>query len=141
MKATLYGVWWVRVLLAAIATHLLNIVLIVALTVFTAFLASAVPGDFQGEIPVDRLAEQAATWGVPFLTVLAAAWAARDAAHQAAAVLHGSLVGLLVAIIFGMVFFWPFDLATLVLFVFIVLAGFLGGLIGARFPTRGKMKP
>lgn len=141
MKTTLYGIQWTRVLLAGIATHLLNVMLIVALAMVTAFLASGTQGETPGEIPIDRLAEQAATWGVPLLTVLAAAWAVRGAKPPVAAVLHGLLVGILVALIFGVAFFWPFDPATVVLFVLIIVAGCLGGPIGARYSKHGERKP
>jgi hypothetical protein len=39
---------------------------------------------------------------------------------------------MLIAIIFGLVFFWPFDPATLALFAAIGAGGLLGGRLGRR---------
>lgn len=73
MKTTVYGVRWLRVLVAGIATHLLNVMLVVALVIVASLLAVGTGSGIQSEVPIDRLAERVATWGVPVLTVLAAA--------------------------------------------------------------------
>lgn len=140
MKSTLYGIRWARVLLTVIATHLLNVVLVVMLVIVASFLAAGTGSDSPGEVPTGRLAESFATWGIPVLTILAAAWVAREAQQLASAVLHGTLVGILVALVFGVTFFLHFDPATLALFVLIIAAGSLGGMVGARFPWRWDRK-
>ncbi len=124
------NVKWGRVVLASIATHLANVVLVVVVVFVSTILAVGLPvAPDQGSI--NERSAQIGTWGVPVLTVFAAAWVAR-AVEPRTATLHGVLVGLLVAIIFGLVFFWPFDLTTLVLFALTIGAGWLGGLTGRR---------
>jgi hypothetical protein len=128
--ALLSNVKWGRVVRASVATHLANVVLTVVVVFVSTSLAVGLQGTpDQGSI--DGRSAQIGTWGVPVLTLFAAAWVARTVEPRTAA-LHGALVGLLAALIFGLVFFWPFDLATLVLFALMLVAGWLGGLIGRR---------
>lgn len=129
MVKGLSSVRWGRILLASVATHVVNLVVTV-LTVVVYAMVSTLPSGGEPDF-VDQLAGGTATWGVPVLTFFAAAWVARKVEAETT-VLHGLLVGLLVAVIFGLAFFWPFDLATLVLFALMVAAGPLGGLVGRR---------
>ena len=118
--------WW-RILVASLATYLASFVLtvtgILVYTLFTAWQGSS------SEASLEWLSSGLGTWSVPVLTFFAAAWAAHKA-ELSTAILYGFLVGLLVAIVFGLVFFWPFDLVTLTLFVVVVVVGPLGGLVG-----------
>ncbi len=129
MMKTLSSVRWGRILLASIATHVINLAVTVLAVVVYA-MASTLPSGGEPGF-VDQIAGGTATWGVPVLTFFAAAWVPRKVEAETA-VLHGLLVGLIVAVIFGLLFFWPFDLATLVLFALTVAAGCLGGLVGRR---------
>lgn len=118
--------WW-RVLVAVTATYLTNLALIITLIlVYTLSMAWQGPSS---EASINWLSSGIGTWSVPVLTLLAAAWAARKT-ELPLAILHGSLVSLLVALVFGFVFFWPFSLGTLVLFILMIAAGPLGGLVG-----------
>ncbi len=132
--ALVSNVKWGRVVLASIATHLVNVVLAVVVVFVSTILAVGVQAaPDQGSF--DARSAQIGTWGMPVLTILTAAWVARTV-EPSTATLHGVLVGLLVTIIFGLVFFWPFDLATLALFALMIVAGWLGGLTGrhSRLP-------
>ena len=124
----LSDVKWVRVLLAGVATHVVNIVLSVVLIVAYSMLTIG-PGSPPDEDSVDRFAGWVSTWTMPLLTLLSATWAARGARPPAAA-WYGLSVGLLVASIFGLLFFWPNDMPSLALFAFTIAAGFVGGVIG-----------
>ena len=124
----LSDVKWVRVLLAGVATHVVNVVLSVVLIVAYSLLTIS-PGESADADSVDRFAGWVSTWTIPLLTLLSATWAAR-AARPPAAVWYGLSVGLLVAGIFGLLFFWPNDMPSLALFVFTIAAGFVGGVIG-----------
>jgi len=128
MTNLLSKVRWDRVLLAGVATNVANVVVAVLLIVAYTLLAVGPQREPRGGI-TDPLASQVATWPVPILTLFAAAWAARKA-EPATAALHGLLVGLLVAVIFGVLYFAPFDLWGLLLFVLMIAAGLVGGLIG-----------
>jgi hypothetical protein len=119
---------WVRVLLAGVATHVVNVVLSVVLIVAYSLLTIS-PAESAGTDSVDRFAGWVSTWTIPLLTLLSATWAAR-AARPPAAVWYGLSVGLLVAGIFGLLFFWPNDMPSLALFAFTIAAGFVGGVIG-----------
>jgi hypothetical protein len=124
----LLDVKWVRVLLAGVATHVVNVVLSVVLIVAYSLLTIS-PGESADADSVDRFAGWVSTWTIPLLTLLSATWAAR-AAQPPAAVWYGLSVGLLVAGIFGLLFFWPNDMPSLALFAFTIAAGFVGGVIG-----------
>jgi hypothetical protein len=124
----LSDVKWVRVLLAGVATHVVNIVLSVVLIVAYSMLTIG-PGSPPDGDSVDRFAGWVSTWTMPLLTLLSATWAARGARPPAAA-WYGLSVGLLVASIFGLLFFWPNDMLSLALFAFTIAAGFVGGVIG-----------
>jgi hypothetical protein len=119
---------WVRVLLAGVATHVVNVVLSVVLIVAYSLLTIS-PAESADTDSVDRFAGWVSTWTIPLLTLLSATWAAR-AARPPAAVWYGLSVGLLVAGIFGLLFFWPNDMPSLALFAFTIAAGFVGGVIG-----------
>jgi hypothetical protein len=121
-------VTWVRVLLAGVATHVVNIVLSVVLIVAYSLLTIDPGGPPDGG-SVDRFAGWVSTWTMPLVTLLSATWAARGARPPAAA-WYGLSVGLLVAGIFGLLFFWPNDMPSLALFAFTIAAGFVGGVIG-----------
>ncbi len=124
--------WW-RVLVATMIAYLASFILTVALIlVYTLFTIWQGPSNGTS---VDWFSSSVGTWSMPVLTFFAAAWAARKAEHSVA-ILHGLVVGWLVALVFGLIFFWPFSLATLVLFALMIVAGSLGGVIGARFPKR-----
>jgi hypothetical protein len=124
----LSDVKWVRVLLAGVATHVVNVVLSVVLIVAYSLLTIDPVGPPDGG-SVDRFAGWVSTWTMPLVTLLSATWAARGARPPAAA-WYGLSVGLLVAGIFGLLFFWPNDMPSLALFVFTIAAGFVGGVIG-----------
>lgn len=125
--------WW-RVLIATMVTYLASFILTVALIlVYTLFAIWQEPSNGTS---VDWFSGGVGTWSIPVLTFFAAAWAARKA-EPPVATLHGLVVGLLVALVFGLIFFWPFNLATLMLFVLMVVSGSLGGVIGAGFLKRG----
>jgi hypothetical protein len=128
MTDLLSKVRWGRVLVAGLATHVANVVVAVLLIVIYTLLAVGPQREPSGGI-TDPLASQVATWPVPILTIFAAAWAARKV-KPAAAALHGLLVGFLVAVVFGVLYFGPFALRGLLLFALMILAGFVGGLIG-----------
>lgn len=125
--------WW-RVLAAVLATYLASFALTIVLTL--AYTLFAVWQGPSSEAPVDWLSGGIGTWSVPILTFFAAGWAAHKA-ELSATVLHGLLISLLVALVFGLIFFWPFDLETLVLFALMVAAGPLGGLVGCRSGVSG----
>lgn len=78
---------------------------------------------FATEETIATLSSVMGVWGIPVLTLLGAAWAARRAEHRSA-VLNGLLVGLLVAIgpLFGLLG-PPSPLVA----VLTVATGFLGG--------------
>ena len=128
MTVPLSDVKWVRVLLAGVATHVVNVVLSVVLIVAYSLLTIS-PAESADTDSVDRFAGWVSTWTIPLLTLLSASWAAR-AARPPAAVWYGLSVGLLVAGIFGLLFFWPNDMPSLALFAFTIAAGFVGGVIG-----------
>ena len=128
MTTLLLDVKWVRVLLAGVATHVVNVVLSVVLIVAYSLLTIS-PAESADTDSVDRFAGWVSTWTIPLLTLLSATWAAR-AARPPAAVWYGLSVGLLVAGIFGLLFFWPNDMPSLALFAFTIAAGFVGGVIG-----------
>ena len=115
-------------MLASLVTHIANVVVAVLLIVVYTLLAVGFQSEPSGGIN-DPLASQVATWPVPILTLLAAAWAARKVKPTTAA-LHGLLVGFLVTVIFGVLYFGPSNLWALSLFVLMIAAGFVGGLIG-----------
>jgi hypothetical protein len=127
MATLLSDVRWLRVLLAVVATHVVNVVLSVVLIVAYSLLAIGPGGPPDGG-SVDRFAGWVSTWTLPVLTLLFATWATRGA--RAAAAWYGLSVGLLVAGIFGLLFFWPNDMPSLALFALTIAAGFGGGLIG-----------
>lgn len=125
----LSSVRWKRVLLAVCATHVLNLaVSVLAIIVYVLASSTLLSGapDLAGQI-----AGGMAVWGVPVVTFFAAVWATLRVESQTAA-LHGLLVGLLVAAVFGLLFFWPLDMASLALFVLMITAGLVGGVIGVR---------
>lgn len=107
MTVLLSRVRWGRVLLAGLATHVASVVVAMLLVVVYTFLAVGPQGEPSAGI-IDPLASQVATWPLPILTFLAAAWAARRV-EPATAALHGLLVGLLVALIFAVLYFGPFS--------------------------------
>jgi hypothetical protein len=119
---------WGRVLLASVATHVANVVVAVMFIVVYTLLASG-PQGAPSQDSLDALSIQLATWPVPILTLLAAAWAARKAEPTIAA-FDGLLVGFLVTVAFALLYFGPFSHGRLVLFVLTIGAGFVGGLIG-----------
>jgi hypothetical protein len=123
----LSGVKWVRVLLASVATHVVNVVVSVVLIVAYSLLTIG-PGGHPDTGSVDWFANLVSTWTLPLLTLLSATWAARGARPGAAA-WYGLANGLLVAGIFGLLFFWPNDLPSLARFVLTIAAGFVGGVI------------
>jgi hypothetical protein len=124
----LSDVKWVRVLLAGVATHVVNVVVSVVLIVAYSLLAIGPGGPPDGD-SVNRFASWVSTWTLPLLTLLSATWTARGARPGAAA-WYGLSIGLLVAGIFGLLFFWPNDLPSLTLFVLTIAAGYVGGVIG-----------
>ena len=128
MTTLLSDVKWVRVLLAGVATLVVNVVVSVVLIVAYSLLTIG-PGGHPNTGSVDWFANLVSTWTLPLLTLLSATWAARGARPRAAA-WCGLSIGLLVAGIFGLLFFWPNDLPSLVLFVLTIAAGFAGGVIG-----------
>lgn len=129
MTVLLSRVRWGRVLLAGVATHVASVVVAVLLVVVYTFLAVGPQGEPSTGL-IDPLASQVATWPLPILTFLAAAWAARRAEEPPTAALHGLLVGLLVALIFAVLYFGPFSAGGLALFALTLAAGFVGGLVG-----------
>jgi hypothetical protein len=128
MTDLLSKIRWGRVLLASLATHIANVVVAVLLIVVYTLLAVGFQRELSGGI-TDPLASQVATWPVPILTVFAAAWAARKV-KPAVAALHGLLVGFFVGVIFAVLYFGPFNVWGLLLFVLMIAAGLVGGLIG-----------
>jgi hypothetical protein len=127
MTYLLSKVRWGRVLLAGLVTHVANVVVGVLLIVVYTLLAVGPQREPSGGI-TDSLASQVATWPVTILTLFATAWVARKV-EPATAALHGLLVGLLVAVIFAVLYFGPFDLWGLLLFAFMIAAGFLSALV------------
>ena len=128
MTTQLSDVKWVRVLLAGVATHVVNVVVSVVLIVAYSLLAIGPGGPPDGD-SVNRFVSWVSTWPLPLLTLLSATWAARGARPGAAA-WYGLSIGLLVAGLFGLLFFWPNDLPSLALFVLTIAAGYVGGVIG-----------
>jgi hypothetical protein len=124
----LSDVKWVRVLLAGVATHVVNVVVSVVLIVAYS-LRTIGSGGYMDTGSVDWFANVVSTWTLPLLTLLSATWAARGARPRAAA-WYGLSIGLLVAGSFGLLFFWPNDLPSLALFVLTIASGFAGGVIG-----------
>jgi hypothetical protein len=124
----LSNVRWVRVLLAGVATHAVNVVVSVVLIVVYSLLTIG-PGGHPDTGSVNWFANLVSTWTLPLLTLLSATWAARGARPRAAA-WYGLSIGLLVAGSFGLLYFWPNDLPSLALFVLTIAAGFAGGVIG-----------
>jgi hypothetical protein len=124
----LSNVRWVRVLLAGVATHVVNVVVPVVLIVGYSLLTIG-PAGHPDTGSVNWFANMVSTWTLPLLTLLSAIWVARGARPRAAA-WYGLLVGLLVAGSFGLLYFWPNDLPSLALFVLTIAAGFAGGVIG-----------
>jgi hypothetical protein len=124
----LSDVKWVRVLLAGVATLVVNVVVSVVLIVAYSLLTIG-SGGYMDTDSVDWFANLVSTWTLPLLTLLSATWAARGARPKAAA-WYGLSIGLLVAGIFGLLFFWPSDLPSLALFVLTIASGFAGGVIG-----------
>jgi len=80
----LSDVKWVRVLLAGVATHVINVVLSVVLIVAYSLLTIGPGGPPDGG-SVDRFAGWVSTWTMPLVTLLSATWAARGARPPAAA--------------------------------------------------------
>jgi hypothetical protein len=74
----LSDVKWVRVLLAGIVTHVVNVVLSVVLVVAYSLLTIG-PGGHAVAGSVDWFANLVSTWTLPLLTLLSATWAARGA--------------------------------------------------------------
>jgi hypothetical protein len=95
----LSDVKWVRVLLAGVATHVVNVVVSVVLIVAYSLLAIGPGGPPDGD-SVNRFASWVSTWTLPLLTLLSATWAARGARPGAAA-WYGLSIGLLVAGLFA----------------------------------------
>jgi hypothetical protein len=117
--------WWLRVLLAGVAVHVVGVAVSVAFIVAYSVATSGAS--------VDSFAGLLSTWILPVLTLPAAVWAAYGARRAA---LNGLLVGLLVAGMLGGLFFWPNDLRALALFALIIASGLAGGLVGGRIPAR-----
>jgi hypothetical protein len=113
----LSNVRWLRVLLAGVATHVVNVVVSVVLIVGYSLLTIG-PAGYPDTGSVN--------W---FANMVSTIWVARSARPRAAA-WYGPLVGLLVAGSFGLLYFWPNDLPSLALFVLTIAAGFAGGVIG-----------
>jgi hypothetical protein len=128
MTDLLSNVRWGRVLLAALATHVANVVVAVLLIVVYTLLAAGPQREPSGGF-TDPLASQVATWPVPILTLFAAAWVARKVRPETAS-LHGLLVGLLVTLIFAVLYFGPFNVWGWLLFALVIAAGFVGGWVG-----------
>jgi hypothetical protein len=64
MEASLSKTRWGRVLIAAVAVHLLNVAIAVLATIVFALVAVG-PQGAAGGIAVDRFAAVAGVWGVP----------------------------------------------------------------------------
>jgi hypothetical protein len=114
-------------LLAGLMTHVANVVAVLLIVIYTLLVVG--PQRVPSGGVTDPLASQVATWPVPILTLFAAGWAVRRA-EPATAALHGLLVGFLVAVLFSVLYFGPFSLWELLLFALIIVAGFMGGLLG-----------
>jgi hypothetical protein len=135
MTDLLSKVRWGTVLLASLATHVANVVVVVLLIVAYTLVAVGFQRELSGGI-TDPLASQIATWPVPILTFFAAAWAARKV-KPVTAVLHGLLVGLLVAVSFGVLYFGPFNMWGLLVFALMIAAGLLGALVESLIGRSG----
>jgi hypothetical protein len=72
----LSNVRWVRVLLAGVATHVVNVVVSVVLIVIYSLLTIG-PGGHPDTGSVNWFANLVSTWTLPLLTLLSATWAAR----------------------------------------------------------------
>lgn len=121
------GFRWARVLIATAAVHVLGVVLSVAFIVAYSVVTLGAP--------VEGFAGPLSTGILPVLTLPAAVWVARGARRPAAAT-HGLIVGLVVAGTLALLFFWPHDLQSVALSAAIVVAGFLGGLLGGAIRPR-----
>lgn len=129
MIKSLSSVRWRRILLAVAGTHVVNL----AVTVLAIIVYAVATSILYSEAPdrVGQIASLTAIWGMPMVTFFAAAWATLRVESETAA-LHGLLVGLLAATAFGLLFFWPSDIASLLLFAITITAGLVGGLVGVR---------
>jgi putative membrane protein (TIGR04086 family) len=132
MKAQLSHVHWGRVLLTGVLVDILIIILNLVL-VFLIFLVWGQPyqsqiAQFAFQVGVGSASILAILW-----TVGGGVWVARKVESEAP--LHGLLVGLVAALILilpGSVSNRRLDLVTLVTFVLMVAAGWLGGVLGSR---------
>ena len=129
MKAELSRVHWGRVLL----TGVLVVILVVILNTVLFWSIGLV-----WHQPDRQIIYQVVSWSTSILALLltvgGAVWVARRVERRAP--LHGFLVGLVAALILlplGKAFI---DLMALVIFVLMVAAGWLGGVLGSRVRRR-----
>ncbi|MBI4671719.1 MAG: hypothetical protein HY741_08645 [Chloroflexi bacterium] len=138
MNIQLSNVRWLRVVLTAVLVVVLNYVLVTLLVTVYAFVLSFQARGAPDQAQITQFANQFAPWATPLLGILltfgAAVWVARKV--ETAPQLHGWLVGLFVAIIgllLAVVFGGAEDLfADLLWFVVTIVAGGVGGMLGAR---------
>ena len=124
MRAQLSQVHWVRVLLTSVLIVILVVILNTVLPVI----------GWVWHTTDRQLFYQVVAWSTTvlalLLTVGGALWVARKV--ERAAPLHGFLVGLVAALILLPLGKASIDLAALIIFVLMVAAGWLSGVLGSR---------
>ena len=124
MRAQFSQVHWVRVLLTGVLIVILVVILNTVLPVI----------GWVWHTTDRQLFYQVVAWSTTvlalLLTVGGALWVARKV--ERAAPLHGFLVGLVAALILLPLGKASIDLAALIIFVLMVAAGWLGGVLGSR---------
>ena len=126
MKAELSRVHWGRILRASV----LIVILVLIFNTVLVWPSSLI----WHQSDQRQLVYQVASWSTNIvallLTVGGALWVARKA--ERAAPLHGFLVGLVAALILLPLGKTTIDLVALVIFVLMIAAGWLGGVLGSR---------
>lgn len=135
MKAQLARVHWNLVLMTAVLIYVLTLLLGLALSVPLLIFFDG------GQWEAQRAIQASAVFSAFLVVVVTGAgafWVARTVARtvERGAWLHGFLVGLIVALIsclFDLLFRREIRLVGLALYALMVLAGWLGGILGARW--------
>jgi hypothetical protein len=126
------GIRWTRCLLAGLGALAASVLLATVVVFGYAFLLAI---QMHGAPDQSKIREFAAAfapaWGSAFrvaFTVVAAWWASR---RVGSAVLQGVVVGTTAAVA-GLAFAWPPGLRAVIVFVAVLAAGVVGGLLGSR---------